>query len=102
MGASVDITERKLSEAALVKSLAEIKQLRDRLQAESDYLRAESKLRHEHGQIIGQSQGIKKVLHQVETGGVGGLFRSDQRRNGYGQRTHCAADSLLERAQNST
>lgn len=61
-----DITERKLAEQALMKSYAEIKQLKDRLQAESEYLRAEIKINQAHGQIIGRSQGLKRVLHQTE------------------------------------
>jgi formate hydrogenlyase transcriptional activator len=66
MGASIDITERKLTEEALAKSYAEIKQLKDRLQAESDYLKAEIKVTQAHSEIIGRGQGIKRVLHQVE------------------------------------
>jgi formate hydrogenlyase transcriptional activator len=53
-------------EEALSKSLIEIKQLKDRLQAEADYLKAEIKVNQAHGQVIGRSQGIKKVLHGVE------------------------------------
>jgi PAS domain S-box-containing protein len=61
-----DISERKRAEEALTKSYEEIKQLKDRLQAESEYLKAEIKVSQAHGEIIGRSQGIKKVLHQVE------------------------------------
>ncbi len=66
IGSGIDITEQKLAEEALTRSYAEIKQLKDRLQAESEYLRAEIKLSHAHGEIIGRSQGLKRVLHQVE------------------------------------
>ena len=61
-----DITDRKRAEEALSKSYAEIKQLKERLEAESAYLKAEIKVSHAHGQVIGRSQGIKQVLHQVE------------------------------------
>jgi PAS domain S-box-containing protein len=61
-----DITERKLAEEALCRSYAEIKALKDRLQAETNYLRAEIKTSQAHNQIIGRSPGIKKVLHSVE------------------------------------
>src|SRR6516162_6807881 len=66
MGASIDITERKRAEEALTNSCAEIKQLKDRLQAESDYLKSEFKVSQGHGEIIGRSKGIKQVLHLVE------------------------------------
>ena len=59
-------TERKNAEDALAKSYEEIKQLKDRLQVESDYLKAEMKVNQLHGEIIGRSSGIKRVLHQVE------------------------------------
>ena len=66
IGSCIDITEQRAVEEALTKSLTEIRELKDRLQAEADYLKAESRLIQAHGEIIGQSQGIKKVLHQVE------------------------------------
>jgi transcriptional regulator with GAF, ATPase, and Fis domain len=61
-----DITERKLAEEALATSYGEIKQLKDRLQAETDYLKTEIKVTQAHGEIIGRSRVIKRVLHQVE------------------------------------
>jgi formate hydrogenlyase transcriptional activator len=66
IGSGIDITERKIAEEALTKSYAEIKQLKDRLQTESDYLKAEIRVTHAHGEIIGRSQGIRRVLHQAE------------------------------------
>jgi transcriptional regulator with GAF, ATPase, and Fis domain len=48
------------------RSFTEIKELKERLQAESKYLKAEMKLSKVHGQIIGQSKTIKQVLRQVE------------------------------------
>jgi len=66
-GCHVDITERKQAEETLRKSHTEIKQLKDRLQAESDYLRAEIKLTtHSHREIVGKSEAINKVLLQLE------------------------------------
>jgi len=61
-----DITERQRSQEALTSSYAEIKQLKDRLQAERDYLKSEFKVSQGHGHIIGRSKGIKQVLHLVE------------------------------------
>ncbi|MFC1657240.1 sigma 54-interacting transcriptional regulator [Candidatus Moduliflexota bacterium] len=61
-----DITERRRREEALRQSNAELTLLKERLQAESDYLKAEIKLAHMHEDVIGQSSAIKQVLHQVE------------------------------------
>jgi PAS domain S-box-containing protein len=60
-----DITERRRAEEALKASYAEIEQLKDRLQAETDYLKAEMKGTHARGEITGQSAAILKVLTQV-------------------------------------
>ena len=62
----VDIAERKLAEETLTRSYAEIKQLKDRLQAETAYLKTEIKISQSHGEMIGRSQALKRVLHQVE------------------------------------
>jgi PAS domain S-box-containing protein len=61
-----DITARKLAEEALTNSYSEIKALKERLEAESAFLKAEIKVGHPHGQIVGNSAGIKHVLHQAE------------------------------------
>jgi PAS domain S-box-containing protein len=66
IGSCVDVTEQKLAQEALIKSFAEIKQLKDQLQTESDYLKAEIKTSKPHSQIIGRTQTIKRVLRQVE------------------------------------
>jgi PAS domain S-box-containing protein len=65
-GVSIDITESKQAEDALRQSYEEIKRLKDRLQAESDYLKAEINQTYRHDQIIGQSAAIRQVLRQVE------------------------------------
>jgi len=57
---------RKRADQALQQSFAEIERLKDRLQAESDYLKAEIKVVHAHGEVTGQSAVIRKVLRQVE------------------------------------
>jgi transcriptional regulator with GAF, ATPase, and Fis domain len=44
----------------------EIKQLKARLVEESDYVKADLKNSQAHGQIIGRSAGIRRVLYQVE------------------------------------
>jgi PAS domain S-box-containing protein len=65
-GVIQDITERRRVEDSLRQSLAETARLRDRLQAESDYLKAEiTGVRAQHD-ITGQSAAIRKVLDVVE------------------------------------
>ena len=61
-----DITPQKQAEEALLKSYAEIERLKDKLQAESDYLKAEVKVTQAHGEVIGKSPAIRKVLSQAE------------------------------------
>lgn len=61
-----DITQRRQAEEDLRQSYAEIERLKDRLQAEGEYLKAEMRLTQDHGPIIGRSGVIGKVLHLVE------------------------------------
>ncbi|SMG67321.1 Fis family transcriptional regulator [methanotrophic bacterial endosymbiont of Bathymodiolus sp.] len=61
-----DITERKLAEQKLNQALTEIKQLKNRLQAENSYLQEKISLNHKFEEILGQSQSLKTVLRQVE------------------------------------
>ena len=61
-----DITDRRRDEDALRQSYAEIKELKDRLQAESDYLKAEIGAGSLHAEITGQSAVIQRVLRQLE------------------------------------
>jgi chemotaxis protein methyltransferase CheR len=53
---------KQLAEAAL----SEIKKLKDQLEAERAYLQEEIKLKYNHENIIGQSDGINYVLYKVE------------------------------------
>ena len=61
-----DITEHKLAEKKLNTALSEIEQLKNRLQAENIYLQEQINLDHKFEDILGQSQSLKTVLHQVE------------------------------------
>ena len=61
-----DITERKQSELQILKAHSEIKQLKDRIEAESVYLQEEIKLEHNFDNIIGQSEALSYVLYRVE------------------------------------
>jgi transcriptional regulator with GAF, ATPase, and Fis domain len=61
-----DVTERRQREEALRQSHAEVERLRDRLQAESDYLKAEIKVMHPPGEITGQSAAMENVLRLMD------------------------------------
>ncbi|MGA7408938.1 MAG: sigma 54-interacting transcriptional regulator [Bryobacteraceae bacterium] len=65
-GVSLDITERKLSEEALRQSYAEIKRLKDTLQAETKYLQDEIRYTGRYEDIVGQSAALAAVLKKVE------------------------------------
>lgn len=57
---------RKRTEEALRSSIAEIRRLKDQLQAENLYLLDKIRLEHRHNKIVGQSRSLRKVLSQVE------------------------------------
>ena len=59
MGVSIDVTESKQVELELVR-------LRERLQAESDYLKEEIQVRGRFDEIVGQSEELKKVFTSIE------------------------------------
>ena len=61
-----DITDIKKTESALHRALAELDQLKNRLEDENVYLKEEIRLEHNFGEIIGRSNVLKKVLGQVE------------------------------------
>lgn len=61
-----DITERKQAEQKLKNALSEIKQLKNRLQAENIYLQEQINLNHKFTEILGHSSTLKSVLRQVE------------------------------------
>ena len=57
---------RKQAQLDLLNSYQEIKELKDRLQVEAEYLRSEIKLNYQYEEIIGESKAIREVLKQVE------------------------------------
>ena len=61
-----DICERKQAEQALREAFAEVEQMKQRLEAENDYLQEEFRVRHDFKDIVGQSHAIQQVLQQVE------------------------------------
>jgi PAS domain S-box-containing protein len=61
-----DVTERKESEVKLHRALAEVERLKKQLQAENLYLKGEVKLSNNFGEIVGESEALKKALYLVE------------------------------------
>ncbi len=61
-----DITERQKADENLHQALSEIKQLKNRLQAENNYLQEQINLNHQFEDILGDSQPLKAVLYQIE------------------------------------
>ncbi len=59
-------TERKQSELDLKAALSEIKQLRDKLEAERAYLQEEIKSAYNYENIIGQTDQINYVFYKIE------------------------------------
>jgi DNA-binding NtrC family response regulator len=61
-----EIAERKRAEASLQGTYAEIKGLKERLQAENIYLQQEVSREYNFGEIIGQSNALSDVFLKVE------------------------------------
>lgn len=62
-----DISERKRIEQERENAFEEIKKLKDQLEQERDYLRDEIKSTAKFGEIIGESQALKRTLSQIES-----------------------------------
>jgi PAS domain S-box-containing protein len=61
-----DISERKESERQREAAFEEIKNLKEQLELERDYLRDEINVTVNFGEIIGESQALKRMLSQIE------------------------------------
>ena len=61
-----DITDRKKSEREQLQSFKEIANLKNQLELERDYLRDEIKSTSNFGEMIGDSQALKRTQHQIE------------------------------------
>jgi len=61
-----DITTRKRKEAALRGALMEIRELKEKLEIENNYLNEEIEIKNNFGKIITDNEAFKKVLIQVE------------------------------------
>jgi transcriptional regulator with GAF, ATPase, and Fis domain len=66
VGASVDVTERRLAEEKLQRSYAEVERMKRQLELENEYLLTQHRLKHGHGRIVGESAAISKVLEMAE------------------------------------
>lgn len=62
-----NLTELKQSEENLRRALAEVEQLKNRLEEENFYLQEEIRIEHNFEEIIGRSDAIRNVLQAVET-----------------------------------
>ncbi|OGR06382.1 MAG: Fis family transcriptional regulator [Deltaproteobacteria bacterium RIFOXYD12_FULL_50_9] len=63
---TLEIEERKRTEESLQSSCAEIKRLKDLLQAENIYLQQEVAQQFNFGEVIGQSNAISHVFFRIE------------------------------------
>ena len=61
-----DISERVRMEEEREKAFEEIKRLKEQLEQERDYLRDEINITANFGEIIGESQALKRTLSQIE------------------------------------
>lgn len=61
-----DITERKAREEVLRSALAEVERLKERLQAENQYLQQEIKVSHNFEEIIGHGPAMTKAKRLIE------------------------------------
>lgn len=67
IGLGLKMLDREIQEKkVLLLSLNQIKETKNRLEIENQYLKKELALRYHHHQIIGQSQAIKEVLKKIE------------------------------------
>jgi len=61
-----DITERKEADTNLRQAYAEVARMKEHLEAENSYLREEYKIEQGFAGIVGKSNAIQKVLHQID------------------------------------
>jgi transcriptional regulator with GAF, ATPase, and Fis domain len=61
-----DITERKVAEESLTNALDEVQRLKNQLHEENIYLQEEIRVASNFGEIIGNSEALRRVLRQAE------------------------------------
>ena len=59
--------EVRETNASLAKALAEVEELRERLEAENAYLHLENNLQYNFGEVIGESEALREVFSRIET-----------------------------------
>jgi len=66
IGVLTDVTEQVLARQELERAVAELTALKEKLQAESQYLQSEIKGQHDFEEIIGDSPALAATLRKVE------------------------------------
>ncbi len=66
VGLTIDVSHLRRTEAKLRERVAEVEELKNRLESENAYLRQEVVLTQRHGDIVGESKAIRKALEKVE------------------------------------
>lgn len=61
-----DISERKEREKALNQALKTVEELKEKLQAENTYLQEEIRSEQNYGEIVGQSDALKKTMEEAQ------------------------------------
>lgn len=61
-----DISERKQREKALNQALKTVEELKEKLQAENTYLQEEIRSEQNYGEIVGQSDVLKKTMEEAK------------------------------------
>ncbi len=61
-----DVSDRKRAEDDLRRALAEVEQLKQRLEMENAYLQEEIREEQNHHEIVGRSRAVRKIIQQIE------------------------------------
>ncbi|MDM9651443.1 Fis family transcriptional regulator [Pseudomonas indoloxydans] len=64
-----DITERMSTQQRLHDALEELKELKQRLEQQNEYLQEEIRIEHSYREIVGQSEPILKIVRQIDVVG---------------------------------
>lgn len=61
-----DVSQKKADRKRLLEALAEVEQLKHRLELENAYLQEEINSEFNHHQMVGESAAVKKILQQIQ------------------------------------